>query len=64
MAAGVGLPLALSHLLHHRYDIRLVAPHALSGLLLILVAIPDWLSLIPHPLTLGLVLPDLPKRRA
>ncbi len=68
MAAGVGLRLALSHLLNHRYDVRLVVPPALAALLVVLSGLPGWLSPVCYPLplslTLGLVLPDLLTRRA
>ncbi|MFC6637029.1 hypothetical protein GV827_16835 [Sulfitobacter sp. JBTF-M27] len=68
VAVGVGSRLALSLALRRRYGLSLEVPQVLAVGLIVLAALPAWLTPVSLPVPLGLVLgavlPDLLLRRA
>ena len=67
VAAGGVLRLALQWGVRKRWGITIGVPQALTGALVVLAGLPDFLKPIPFPVplgvTIGLLLPDLLVRR-
>ena len=68
IAAGAVLRALLAKALSHHYGLTLVVPPVITGGLLLLAALPSWLSplsfTLPLSITLGALLPDIFLRSA